>query len=245
VDLNQYIRELEAAGTSPADLRYMRESTCRFRAILATIPNGPAPLRILDIGPTSFTVFLRRRFPQHEFWCVDLSDAARARYTAEQIEHRVCDLNRDRLPLADEFFDLVIFTEVLEHLGIPPSRVLADIRRVLKPGGRLVLSVPNFAVLHKRIKLLLGRQVLPDPDRAFSGDGTGHLHEYTRAEIKSLARRAGFRIERVACLTWTPLDTWACRHRPLHDRLVRSAYHLVQWTWPTFRTILFLIATKP
>jgi SAM-dependent methyltransferase len=252
MELEQYIRALEAGPppTGPAgedrsrELRYMREHTFRFRAMLAAMPESTAALRIVDIGVTQFTIFLRRRFPQHEFWAVDLNDASRPRCVAAGIEHRVCNLNCEKLPLADESFDLAIFTETLEHIYAPPSRVLADIRRVLKPGGRLILSVPNFAALHKRIKLLLGRQILPDADQVFKGDGTGHLHEYTLAEISGLVRCAGFRIERRACLTWSVAETLACRHRPLRDRLVRSVYHLVQSAWPTFRTTLFLVTTR-
>lgn len=252
MELEQYIQAIEAgpAQTGPAgedrpqDASYLREASFRFRAILAAMPESTAPLRIVDIGATLFSVFLRQRYPQHEFWCVDRDDVFRPRLIAAGFQHRICDLNCEKLPLADESFDLVIFTQILEHLYTPPSRVLTDIRRVLKPGGRLILSVPNFAALHKRLKLLLGRQILPDPDQAFSGDGSGHLHEYTLAEITRLLRRNGFRIERRACLTWSIADTLACRHRPLSDRLVRSVYHAVQWVWPTFRTTLLLVASR-
>ncbi len=252
VELKQYIRELEAgppptgsAGEDRAwELDYMREHAFRFRAMLAAMPVGAAPLRVVDIGPTPFTLFLRRCFSQHEFWAVDLTEALRARCAAAGIEHRVCNLNRERLPLADESFDVALFTETLEHIYAPPSRVLGDIRRVLKPGGRLILSVPNIAVLHKRLKLLAGRQILHDAERALSGDGSGHLHEYTMAEISGAVRRAGLRIERRRYLTWTVADTLACRHRPLRARLLRTGYHLAQRVWPSFRTTLFLVTTR-
>lgn len=47
------------------------------------------------------------------------------------------------LPFADHCFDVVICSEVLEHIG-PYREVLAEVRRVLRPGGVLVASVPRY-----------------------------------------------------------------------------------------------------
>src|SRR6266700_2253791 len=68
---------------------------------------------------------------------------------------RVLDLSAGRgeiaapLPYPDAAFDLVILCEVAEHLpsSIP---VIAEIGRVLTPGGHLILSTPNIARLHSR-----------------------------------------------------------------------------------------------
>src|SRR6267143_1760416 len=50
----------------------------------------------------------------------------------------------DPLPFPDEVFDLVWCTEVIEHV-VDPAFTLGEINRVLKPGGRLLLSTPNSA----------------------------------------------------------------------------------------------------
>jgi len=50
----------------------------------------------------------------------------------------------EEIPLASECFDLVICTQVLEYVA-EPALVIGEIRRVLKPGGHLVLSVPSVA----------------------------------------------------------------------------------------------------
>jgi SAM-dependent methyltransferase len=51
----------------------------------------------------------------------------------------------ESLPLADEMFDLVFCTQVLEYI-YEPARVTAEIYRVLKPGGILLISVPTIAM---------------------------------------------------------------------------------------------------
>jgi len=53
--------------------------------------------------------------------------------------------NAEQLPFADEKFDLVVCTQLLEYAP-DPSRVIAEIHRVLKPGAVLLLSVPSLAL---------------------------------------------------------------------------------------------------
>src|SRR4051794_11399533 len=53
----------------------------------------------------------------------------------------------DAIPVADDQFDSVVFTEVLQHLENPES-VLAEIERVLKPGGRVVATIPYLYPVH-------------------------------------------------------------------------------------------------
>jgi len=66
------------------------------------------------------------------------------------------------LPFGDESFDVVVAAEVLEHLRLP-ARALAEARRVLRPGGLLVGSVPNCYRLKTRLRFLIGRAPESDP----------------------------------------------------------------------------------
>jgi SAM-dependent methyltransferase len=77
----------------------------------------------------------------------------------------VANLN-ERLPFADTSFDVVILSEVLEHLPYP-AITLSEIRRVLRPGGRVVGSVPNGARLPNKIRFLLTDRVETDPTHLF------------------------------------------------------------------------------
>lgn len=62
----------------------------------------------------------------------------------------VLDLRKNLLPYPDDFFDLVTCYELIEHFH--PSYLdffLAEVRRVLKPEGKLLLSTPNYDGVHK------------------------------------------------------------------------------------------------
>jgi len=68
---------------------------------------------------------------------------AAARYTAMNIDFRLGDCTE--IPAADSAFDLVVSFETIEHLA-EQERMLKEVRRVLKPNGRLVISSPNKLV---------------------------------------------------------------------------------------------------
>lgn len=87
-----------------------------------------------------------------------------------------------RIPFADDLFDLVICSEVLEHVP-DQDRAILEIVRVLKPGGDLVVSVPRY--LPERICWRLSTQYRNTPG--------GHIRIYRRTELTALLEGAGVR----------------------------------------------------
>lgn len=87
-----------------------------------------------------------------------------------------------RLPFKDEVFDLVICSEVLEHI---PDNVAAikELIRVLKPGSNLVVSVPRF--LPERICWAVSENYHQEPG--------GHIRIYKKKELKKMLEDAGAR----------------------------------------------------
>ena len=76
-----------------------------------------------------------------------------ARYDGLDIESRATGVRytcsvTDMAPVADASYDTVLCSEVLEHLA-NPAAALSEINRVLKPGGKLILSVPFLGRLHE------------------------------------------------------------------------------------------------
>lgn len=95
------------------------------------------------------------------------------------------------LPFPDESFDAVVMAEVLEHL--PYLRItLAEVRRLLRPGGSLIGSVPLAYHLHDRWRVLRGKKLLVD------GDPT-HLQHLTLDGLKT-ALEDCFRLQELVVL---------------------------------------------
>jgi ubiquinone/menaquinone biosynthesis C-methylase UbiE len=85
------------------------------------------------------------------------------------------------LPLPDNSFELVWASEVIEHVA-DTGRWLSEIRRVLVPGGRLLLTTPS----HGRLRLALGGI------ERYSEPLGDHLHLYTRLSLEGVLRDLGF-----------------------------------------------------
>jgi SAM-dependent methyltransferase len=115
------------------------------------------------------------------------------------VEYRECDLGLELLSFACNSFDFATYTDVIEHHAFSPKRVLAEIRRVLVPGGRLILATPNHASIYNRIKLCFGRSLNDEFNYFFNTTRDaktypGHHREFTREEIRSALEQTNFRI---------------------------------------------------
>ena len=124
----------------------------------------PAGARVLDYGCAD--VPYRHFFPADvEYVPADLPGNP----------HAVLELDPEgRIPSEDQSFDAVVSTQVLEHVE-DPARYLAECARVLRPGGRLLLSTHGVFVYH------------PDPDDYW---------RWTCAGLKRVVTDAGLEVER-------------------------------------------------
>lgn len=136
------------------------------------------------------------------------------------------DIVRDPLPFPDGHFLVATFSEVLEHLPVERLNfVLAELARVIRPGGILIVSSPNQASLENRLRLLRGRSILAMPDELDSAKGIfGHIRLYTPSEMESAMSKLGFSPERsvtesnVSGYRGTSPASWRRRIYRLYER---------------------------
>ncbi len=110
--------------------------------------------KILEVGSGvgAQTQVLLRRFPHIKMTCIDISDEqiAAAKRHLKSIAYaknrfEIHKMNAEKLTFVDNSFQGAFFCWVLEHMP-NPSRVLAETRRILQPGSRIVITeVMNFA----------------------------------------------------------------------------------------------------
>lgn len=101
------------------------------------------------------------------------------------------------IPYEDGFFDQVFCLAVLDHLDhLNRGKAVAELKRVLKKGGRLVLDVPNRFAYHWRFVFLIMRLFKLYP--------TGKIHFFTPFEVNKILKQNGFKRTKTLGLTILP-----------------------------------------
>lgn len=228
------LQDLERLLRNESDVAYKR----RVRTMLEFLQPSPGD-RTLDCGcGMGFYLRLLSTLQKGSYSGID-GDAKALAFAREALAGRGVALARGdvlRLPYADASFDKVLFSEVLEHL--PDDRQgLAEVRRVLKPGGVLALTVPDrhypflYDPINRVAEGVFGRPIRSGP---FAGIWANHYRLYAPEEVVARLDEAGFEVEAVLRLTHycfpftqTLVYTFgkgAIEHRLLPDCVLRNMH---------------------
>jgi SAM-dependent methyltransferase len=134
--------------------------------------------QVLDVG-CRYGALTRAYLQGNRVVGIDVDQLALGEAARLGIETQWADAEQG-LPFEDEAFDVVVAGELLEHVR-DPGAVVAEARRVLRPGGTFVGSVPNGFRLKNRLRFLAGRWPETDPT---------HLHLFSPDDLRALL--AGF-----------------------------------------------------
>ena len=122
--------------------------------------------RSLDVGGGGdiggMAAIIRNRFAEDLHGVDQGDDVARGR--DQGIHSEECNVDHDALPFEDGYFGLAVLASVIEHL-YNPHRALAELTRVLTPGGLFLVEAPNAVSLGRRLDLMGGQ----NPFRFFNG----------------------------------------------------------------------------
>ena len=180
----------------------MTDVTSRFPATSRT--------RILDVG--CFNGYISVLFKQlgYQVTATDAYDSEERRAIFQKIEIEFIPSNMNELDafnhLPGEWFDIILFTQVIEHILNHPAGLVSSLARLMRPGGLMVLTTPNPATVMAALRLLKGNSLLWGT-RDFIGqpkiDGGTiiskadiHYREYTSDEIYHMLTGAGLRVEK-------------------------------------------------
>lgn len=181
-----------AFGVEPSNRRY-RLRLARYPALAATVAafvrGSSGRVRLLDVGVGRGRT---RRYldplgvtDRIEFHGVDLHPELAARCHERGAWKLVRADVAKPLPYRDAAFDVVVCEQVLEHVD-EPRRALAEIARVLRPGGFLVFGVPTFPPLVAGLR----DRVAPALHAASSKEH-GHVRTFTKGAAVALVRETG------------------------------------------------------
>lgn len=139
----------------------------------------------------------------------------------------------------EEKFDFIVSTNVLEHVD-DSVEFLKNIRNWLKPGGRVVMTVPNALGLHKRIGLKMG--VIGDLYKLTEADyGKGHKRIYNKETLKTDFELAGYSVIHLGGILLKPLshkqmETW--------DKKIVDALYEIGLDLPDYCSSLIIVGTS-
>jgi methionine biosynthesis protein MetW len=234
--------EERAFYDSKVDLYRDAENPVVLAHVVAALP--PAG-RVLDVGCGSGGLLARLAGSAGWRAGVELSPLAAA--AAAAVADEVVNAGAGGpLPFPPASFDVVVCADVLEHLA-DPAAALAGAAGLCRPGGAVVVSVPNVAYWQARLRLLRGVWRY-EPTGLFDA---GHLRFLTRATLVELVAGAGLVVERLepARLPDPAPHTLARLPRPVRGLARRSwaaVGNRLARRWPTlFAYQLVCTARRP
>ncbi|MEX1104202.1 MAG: methyltransferase domain-containing protein, partial [Dehalococcoidia bacterium] len=206
--LSQYLLSFRWPYRDDAVSRHLvRGGLPLWRQILRFVPNPKERGRALELGSPPFHITLLMQKLRNYDLQLTAYPSDERRELVQEIEspeygerHRyvcVCfDAETERFPFDDNSFDVVIWSEVIEHLTQNPVHTLGEIHRVLKPGGCVVISTPNASRADSVLTLARGYNIYDPYHLGAVLAGSRHSREYTYAELVDLVRGCGFEVDR-------------------------------------------------
>jgi len=147
-----YENKFEVTGSSHHTL-----NNDRFRKTISLILTCK-PHDILELGFESQA--LAKAIVKHtgaKYVGVDISDVVVKSAKDSGINAVRVDASRETLPFDPGSFDLILCSEVIEHL-YDPDFAIDEFKRVLRPSGKIIITTPNLAAWYNRLLLLVGMQ---------------------------------------------------------------------------------------
>lgn len=168
--------------------------------------------KVLELGsiPPFFTLALKEKG-------VDITgvDIAPERFSVcirdLGLDIKTCNFEWEKLPFADNFFQVVILNEIFEHLRIDLIFSLKEIYRIMDSGAILMLSTPNFLSLRRMYHLItkkevLGCEIYPEFEKLHTLGHMGHLRIYTPTEVSKFLEKIGFKVKKIIYRQPAPVD---------------------------------------
>jgi methionine biosynthesis protein MetW len=161
-------------------------------------------LKVLDVGCGAGRLGEKLRLEKN-CYVVGVEANGRAVGVAKQRIDNVivADIERlNTLPYSKKYFDVIVFADVLEHLGYP-EKALVFFNRYLKDNGYIITSIPNVANWTVRLKLLFGKWNYKECGLL----DKMHVRFFTWETAKKLIEDCGFKIVSLKCTSgWSWLD---------------------------------------
>lgn len=203
-----YQERTAEAPSNPASEDYFYGCCDRWSMAIEELSRTPVNGPILDIGAHEGFVCSALVKLGYSAAALDFEHHAEKSVWAKLgVEWGQCHIEADPIPYPNEHFSGVYMGQLLEHLTYSPRKPFKEIWRVLKPNGLLVVDVPNVGEWHNYYRLIRGKNILWDYRKHYLDYEPyfykgrpyfdRHNHEFTPAELRTLAETCGFSVEQL------------------------------------------------
>ncbi len=157
------------------------------------------------------------------------------------------DIHFGSFPIANNSFDAVIALAVIEHL-LQIDHFVSEIYRILKPGGYVYISAPNYAGILYVMKLIMSGKTFHDPFEAESRyELYAHVRYFTFKTLCEYMHVFGFGLDTV----YLPLPTNSAKYQKLKENshiksfLFRNTMRFLYWMSPRWASEPIICLRKP
>ncbi len=207
---------------------YVREEA--IDRLLRTVPHEA----VIDVGCATGRQLLRARDTIHKGLGVDIAESF---ITEANKQKALCEAEHitftasvgERIPADDASFDVAISSEVIEHVH-DKDAMLKELRRLIKPGGYLLLTTPNYnadGTWWGRLMRTLGYRSFHSLEHftieELARHGDAHVREFSRTSLRASLEQHGFDVKKVRYCSYVD--------GPYFDTLLKYPLHLAPLRW--------------
>jgi glycosyltransferase involved in cell wall biosynthesis/SAM-dependent methyltransferase len=184
---------------------YLQKHAKRIIETVELIPVGKQEQRLLELGSYKQMTLLVERYGDYGEIVVTCREPGEPRDRVMSIRHPVTgeefnfqekniDVEHDRFPFPDSYFDVALCCELIEHLREDPMHMLIELNRILKWGGLLVLTTPNIASAHSIREAINGSSPYIYGLHHIEDPTDRHMREYTFKDVNIALVSSGFKV---------------------------------------------------
>lgn len=147
--------------------------------------------KVLDVGCDVGLIGQLLLKNKNQVYGLDISPSAVKKARKNGLKALTLNIETQQLPFKNNYFDVVLLGEILEHL-FDPDLLLTKIKKKLKRGGGLIITTPNLATLGRRLQLLCGLN--PAIETRLTKYSAGHLRYFVKQTLFDLLLSHQFKV---------------------------------------------------
>ena len=157
---------------------------------------------------------------------------------------KAVNVEREEWPFEKESMDLIVMTEIIEHLTDDSKKYLGEAFKVLKKGGRILITTPNVTRWQNVINLILGKNIYFPLKQLEEEIYYRHNREFTMRELEEILKKSGFVIEEKDYFIGYPPFRERNKRDGLGIKIVKWINYLLSLATPKRKDNLFIVGVK-